>query len=100
MIGTALVITGAERTSAWTASTASRSRTEERPEVAGHEVELNYQDDGCSAEGGTPLPARSRSEENIAAVIGTSCSSAGVPASEILSAEGILLVSPSNTAPS
>ena len=47
-----------------------------------------------------PSRARSSSEENIAAVIGTSCSSAGVPAAEILSAEGILLVSPSNTAPS
>jgi branched-chain amino acid transport system substrate-binding protein len=38
--------------------------------------------------------------EGVAAVIGTSCSSAGEPASELTSAEGILMVSPSNTAPS
>jgi branched-chain amino acid transport system substrate-binding protein len=71
-----------------------------RPEIAGHEVEFNHQDDGCSAEGGTAAARALLSAENIAAVIGTSCSSAGIPAAEILSAEGIMLVSPSNTAPS
>ena len=71
-----------------------------RPEIAGHEVEFNHQDDGCSAEGGTAAARALVSEENIAAVIGTSCSSAGIPSAEILSAEGVMLVSPSNTAPS
>jgi branched-chain amino acid transport system substrate-binding protein len=63
-------------------------------------VEFNHQDDGCSTEGGTAAARALLSEENIAAVIGTSCSSAGIPAAEILSAEGIMLVSASNTAPS
>ncbi len=49
---------------------------------------------------GTAAARALLSVENIAAVIGTSCSSAGIPAAEILSAEGILLVSSSNTAPS
>ena len=86
--------------SASTASTALEVANSLRPEIAGHEVEFNHQDDGCSAEGGTAAARALVSEENIAGVIGTSCSSAGIPSAEILSAEGILLVSPSNTAPS
>ena len=70
-----------------------------RPEIAGHEVEFNHQDDGCAAEGGTAA-ATALVSEGVAAVIGTSCSSAGTPAAEITSAEGILMVSSSNTAPS
>jgi branched-chain amino acid transport system substrate-binding protein len=100
VIGTALVITGANESlgldSQWGVEVAASMR----PEIAGHEVEFNFQDDGCTAEGGTAAARALVSEEGIAAVIGTSCSSAGVPAAEITSAEGILMVSPSNTAPS
>ena len=100
VIGTAMVITGANESlgldSQWGAQVAQQLR----PEIAGHEVEFNHQDDGCSTEGGTAAARALLSEENIAGVIGTSCSSAGIPAAEILSAEGIMLVSPSNTAPS
>lgn len=100
VIGTALVISGANESlgldSQWGAEVANQLR----PEIAGHEVEFNFQDDGCSAEGGTAAARALVSEEGIVAVIGTSCSSAGVPAAEITSAEGILMVSPSNTAPS
>ncbi|HEU5325988.1 MAG TPA: branched-chain amino acid ABC transporter substrate-binding protein [Candidatus Limnocylindria bacterium] len=100
VIGTALVISGANEAlgtdSQWGVEVAAQFR----PEIAGHEVEFNHQDDGCSAEGGTAAARALVSEENIAAVIGTSCSGAGVPAAEITSAEGILMVSPSNTAPS
>ena len=100
VIGTALVITGANESlgldSQWGAQVAQSLR----PQIANHDVEFNHQDDGCSTEGGTAAARALLSEENIAAVIGTSCSSAGIPAAEILSAEGIMLVSPSNTAPS
>jgi branched-chain amino acid transport system substrate-binding protein len=100
VIGTALVISGANEAlgtdSQWGVEVAAQMR----PDIAGHEVEFNHQDDGCAAEGGTAAARALVSEENIAAVIGTSCSSAGVPAAEITSAEGILMVSPSNTAPS
>jgi branched-chain amino acid transport system substrate-binding protein len=100
VIGTALVISGANEAlgtdSQWGVEVAAQMR----PDIADHEVEFNHQDDGCSAEGGTAAARALVSEENIAAVIGTSCSSAGVPAAEITSAEGILMVSPSNTAPS
>lgn len=100
VMGTALVITGANETLGLDSQYGAEVAREMRPEIAGHEVEFNHQDDGCSTEGGTAAARALLSEENIAAVIGTSCSSAGIPAAEILSAEGIMLVSSSNTAPS
>jgi branched-chain amino acid transport system substrate-binding protein len=99
VIGTALVITGANESLGLDSQYGAEVARTLRPEVAGHEVEFNHQDDGCAAEGGTAA-ATALVSEGVAAVIGTSCSSAGVPAAEITSAEGILLVSPSNTAPS
>src|SRR5687768_6626221 len=100
VIGSALVITGANESLGLDSQYGIEVARGERPEIAGHEVEFNHQDDGCSVEGGTAAARALLSEENIAGVIGTSCSSAGIPAAEILSAEGILLVSSSNTAPS
>jgi len=100
VIGTALVITGANESLGLDSQYGAEVARTMRPEIAGHEVEFNHQDDGCSAEGGTAAARALLSAENIAAVIGTSCSSAGIPAAEILSAEGIMLVSSSNTAPS
>ena len=100
VFGTALVITGANESLGLDSQYGVEVAREMRPDVAGHTVEFNHQDDGCSVEGGTAAARALLSEENIAVVIGTSCSSAGIPAAEILSAEGILLVSSSNTAPS
>ena len=100
IIGTALVITGANESLGLDSQYGAEVARQLRPQIAGHDVEFNHQDDGCTTEGGTAAARALLSEENIAAVIGTSCSSAGIPAAEILSAEGILLVSPSNTAPS
>jgi branched-chain amino acid transport system substrate-binding protein len=99
VIGTALVITGANEALGLDSQYGTEVALSMRPEVAGHAVEFNHQDDGCAAEGGTAAGTALVSE-GVAAVIGTSCSSAGVPAAEITSAEGILMVSPSNTAPS
>ena len=100
LIGTAMVITGANESLGLDSQYGAQVAQQMRPEIAGHEVEFNHQDDGCSTEGGTAAARALLSVENIAAVIGTSCSSAGIPAAEILSAEGIMLVSSSNTAPS
>ena len=100
VMGTALVITGANESLGLDSQYGAEVARQMKPEIAGHEVEFNHQDDGCSTEGGTAAARALLSEENIAGVIGTSCSSAGIPAAEILSAEGIMLVSASNTAPS
>lgn len=70
-------------------------------ELLGHAIEFEHQDDGCSAEGGT-AGARSlvADKDRIAAVIGTSCSSAALGVADtILGDEGVVLISPSNTSP-
>jgi ABC-type branched-subunit amino acid transport system substrate-binding protein len=65
-----------------------------------HPLELSMnEDDLCSSEGGTTGAQRIIANTQIVAVIGTSCSGAGVPASEALSEAGILVISGSNTAP-
>ena len=69
-------------------------------DVAGHSVELQAEDDGCNAEGGQAAGQKIASDPSIVAAIGTSCSGAGVPMSQILSEAGYAMVSPSNTASS
>ncbi|MGH2740665.1 MAG: branched-chain amino acid ABC transporter substrate-binding protein [Actinomycetota bacterium] len=68
--------------------------------VAGREVEQVNEDDGCSAEGGQAGATKLAADPDIVAVIGTSCSSAALGvADRILSDQGIILISPSNTNP-
>ncbi|MBU0512379.1 MAG: branched-chain amino acid ABC transporter substrate-binding protein [Chloroflexi bacterium] len=71
-----------------------------RGEILGHTIELQAEDDGCSAEGGQTAGQKIVSDPTIVAVIGTSCSGAGVPMSGVISEAGYVMVSPSNTAPS
>ena len=69
-------------------------------EIAGHPVEFNHQDDGCSAEGGQAGATALAAEPQVVAVIGTSCSSAALGVADtILSEAGIVIISPSNTGP-
>ncbi|HDD55354.1 MAG TPA: branched-chain amino acid ABC transporter substrate-binding protein [Chloroflexi bacterium] len=69
-------------------------------ELFGHPIELQAEDDGCSAEGGQTAGQKIVSDPSIVAVVGTSCSGAGVPMSEVISEAGYVMVSPSNTSPS
>lgn len=68
-----------------------------RDEVLGHPVELQTEDDGCSAEGGQTSATKIVSDPQIVAMIGTSCSGAAAPAAQIISDAGYVMVSPSNT---
>jgi branched-chain amino acid transport system substrate-binding protein len=69
-------------------------------QIAGHDIELVSEDEGCSAEGGTAGAQRLVTDTQIVAVIGTSCSSAALGvADKIFGDQGIVLVSPSNTSP-
>jgi branched-chain amino acid transport system substrate-binding protein len=69
-------------------------------QIAGHDVTLVNEDDGCSAEGGTSGGTKLAADTQMVAVIGTSCSSAALGvADQILADQGIMLISPSNTAP-
>lgn len=72
---------------------------EDRGEIEGHPIELQPEDDGCSAEGGQTAAQKIVSDPTIVGVIGTSCSGAGVPASRIMAENGYVMISPSNTAP-
>ncbi len=99
-IGTALVISGANSSLGLDSQYGAQVAVDLRGQVLGHDVELDNQDAGCSADGGTASANLLKSKPEIVAVLGTSCSSAGEPAAQILSEAGILIVSPSNTAPS
>ncbi|MGZ8636349.1 MAG: branched-chain amino acid ABC transporter substrate-binding protein [Actinomycetota bacterium] len=69
-------------------------------QLLGHDVELVNEDDGCSAEGGQAGATALAANESIVAVIGTSCSSSALGvADQILSDQGMILLSPSNTNP-
>ncbi|MFN8232529.1 MAG: branched-chain amino acid ABC transporter substrate-binding protein [Actinomycetota bacterium] len=69
-------------------------------QLLGHDVQLQNEDGGCSAEGGQAGATALAADPKILAVIGTSCSSAALGvADEIFSSKGILLISPSNTNP-
>ncbi|MEA3341970.1 MAG: branched-chain amino acid ABC transporter substrate-binding protein [Chloroflexota bacterium] len=69
-------------------------------EVLGHPIELVGEDAMCSAEGGQTALTKLVSDPSLIGIIGTNCSSAGEPASRIASDAGMVLISPSNTAPS
>jgi branched-chain amino acid transport system substrate-binding protein len=69
-------------------------------QLLGHDVELQQEDDGCSAEGGQAGATALAADPSIVAVIGTSCSSAALGVADtILGDVGMLLFSPSNTNP-
>ncbi len=69
-------------------------------EFLGHPVELVGEDGMCSAEGGQTALTKLAADPSLIGVIGTNCSSGGEPASRIASDAGMVLISPSNTAPS
>jgi branched-chain amino acid transport system substrate-binding protein len=69
-------------------------------QLLGHDVTLQQEDDGCSAEGGQAGATALAANPDIVAVIGTSCSSSALGVADtILGDKGILLFSPSNTNP-
>lgn len=100
LLGTALTLTGPLASLGLDSQYGAQVAVNLRGEVLDHEVEMVHQDDRCSSDGGTAAANLLRAIDGIVAVVGTSCSTAAVPAAELLSERGILLVSPSNTAPS
>jgi branched-chain amino acid transport system substrate-binding protein len=65
-----------------------------------HPITLTNEDDLCSPDGGQAGGTALAADQSIVAVIGTSCSSSALGvADKILSDQGILLFSPSNTNP-
>jgi branched-chain amino acid transport system substrate-binding protein len=73
---------------------------DDQGEIDGHSIELAFnEDDLCSSEGGQTGATRIIADPDVVAVIGTSCSGAGVPASKIVSDANRVLISGSNTSP-
>jgi branched-chain amino acid transport system substrate-binding protein len=99
-IGYALVLSGANETLGIDSSRGVEIATEDQGELLGHSIELVGEDSECSAEGGQKALTKLVSDPSLIGIIGTNCSSAGEPASKIASDAGMVLISPSNTAPS
>ena len=99
LIGTALTLTGPDAARGLDSQFGAQVALNLRGAVLGHEVELVNHDDRCSADGGTAAASLLVEVDGLVAVIGTSCSPAAGPAVDILGERGVLLVSPSNTAP-
>jgi len=62
-------------------------------------IELIGEDTGCSAEGGQAAATKLASNTQIVAIIGTSCSSEARVMAPVIDQAGMVMVSPSNTAP-
>ena len=68
--------------------------------IHGREIDLGDPVDAmCSPEGGSAGAEKIIAEAQVLGVIGTSCSAAAVAASPLLSAAGLVMISPSNTSP-
>jgi branched-chain amino acid transport system substrate-binding protein len=68
-------------------------------ELLGHSLQLTGEDSLCSAEGGQTAATKIASDPTILGVIGTNCSSAATAAMPTISEAGLVMLSPSNTAP-
>jgi len=99
-IGYALVLSGANETLGIDSARGVEIAVDDKGEVLGHSIELVGEDSECSAEGGQKALTKLVSDPSLVGIIGTNCSSAGEPASKIASDAGMVLISPSNTAPS
>jgi len=69
-------------------------------QVLGHPIELQIEDARCTSEGGTVAAMKVVADSQVVAVVGTTCSGAGVTAAKIVSEAGLAMVSGLNTAPS
>jgi branched-chain amino acid transport system substrate-binding protein len=72
----------------------------DRGELLNRSIALVQEDELCSAEGGEAAANRLAENPAVTGVVGTTCSSAAVPAAKILTEAGMALISPSSTAAS
>jgi branched-chain amino acid transport system substrate-binding protein len=63
------------------------------------DIELIGEDSLCNAEGGQAAGQRLAANEELLGIVGSSCSSEAAAALPIISEAGLLMISPSNTAP-
>lgn len=99
-IATALSITGDTAFLGNDSNLGSQVAQEERGQVLGRDVEVIHEDAGCgdAATGQTAAEAIVANTA-ILGVIGTTCSRTAIPAMPVLEEAGLVMLSPSNTAP-
>jgi branched-chain amino acid transport system substrate-binding protein len=65
----------------------------------GHPIQLQIEDEHCSAEGGANAALKVIADPQSVAIFGTNCSGAGIAAGKIMSDAGLVMISSSNTSP-
>ncbi len=99
-IGWMMVVSGADATLGTDTKRGVEIAVDDRNgELLGHKIELVGEDSMCSAEGGQTAATKMSADPKVVAVVGTNCSSAARAAIPLMCGAGILMVSPSNTAP-
>ncbi len=68
-------------------------------ELLGHPISLTGEDTLCNAEGGQAAGTKLAADTTIVGIIGTNCSSEARAAMPLISAAGMVMISPSNTNP-
>ncbi len=69
-------------------------------QLLGHPIELQIEDEGCTAEEGSVVASKIAADPQIVAVLGTTCSGSAVTAGKIIAGAGLVMISGSNSAPS
>lgn len=64
-----------------------------------HDITLTGEDSGCNAEGGQTAATKLAADPTILGIIGSSCSSEATAGLPTISDAGLVMISPSNTAP-
>jgi branched-chain amino acid transport system substrate-binding protein len=99
-IASALSISGAPASLGNDSNFGIQVAQEERGQVLGRDTDVVHEDAGCAdAASGQTAAQAIVADTTILAVIGTSCSRTAVPAMPPLEEAGLVMISPSNTAP-
>ncbi|MEJ5240729.1 MAG: branched-chain amino acid ABC transporter substrate-binding protein [Anaerolineales bacterium] len=99
-IGAALTLSGPDAPYGIDALRGVEIAIADKGKVAGRSIELVKEDDQCDPKAGEEAARRLASDPTIVGVIGETCSGGSIPAARILSEAGMVLISPSSTAPS
>lgn len=67
--------------------------------IAGHPVELQTEDTGCTAEGGANAALKVVADPKTVAIYGTTCSGAAATAAKVMADAGLTMISGNNSAP-